>query len=138
MARRRLCAYRTGYKHQLAQSYRDQVRLRPKETIHTPWIQLYSTGVLTINRGYAWNGATGAVNTKTFICASLVHDALYQLIRLGLLEPSARRAADRELRRIAREDGMGRFRAAYVYAAVRLFGTRAVTPAKEPAVLIAP
>ena len=39
-------------------------------------------GVLTIHAGYAWDGASGpVVDTVNSIRATLVHDAVYQLMR---------------------------------------------------------
>ncbi|MDA8018651.1 MAG: hypothetical protein MPN21_14515 [Thermoanaerobaculia bacterium] len=37
-----------------------------------------------IEAGYAWNGATGAIDTPSFRRASLIHDGLYQLMREGV------------------------------------------------------
>ena len=55
---------------------------------------------------------------------SLVHDALYQLMRSGdgALDRSYRRAVDRLMLTLLREEGMNPLRAWWSYAAVRLFG----------------
>lgn len=77
-------------------------------------------GLLTMKKGYAWDGPSGpTIDTKNFMRGSLVHDALYQLMRNGQLAPQWREGADQELRRICREDGMNRFRAWYVLQGVR-------------------
>lgn len=78
---------------------------------------------LKIAKGYAWDGPSGPTfDTKTFMRASLVHDALYQLIRMEVLPVALREDADAILHRICREDGMSRFRAWYCWKAVRRFG----------------
>jgi len=60
---------------------------------------------------------------------SLVHDALYQLMREEQLDKTHwRRSADEELVRICREDGMGRIRAWWVLNAVRWFADEAASP----------
>lgn len=83
---------------------------------------LAPAGTLLIDKGYAWDGPSGpAVDTLTFMRASLVHDALYQLMREEKLPRSYRKAADKIMYRIAREDGIGWIRAKYCYHAVRLF-----------------
>jgi len=52
---------------------------------------------------------------------SLVHDALYQLMRLSALDYKAhRKRADEILREICLEDGICSFRAWYVYQAVHI------------------
>ena len=65
--------------------------------------------------GYGRDGPSGpTLDTRDFIRGSLVHDALYQLMREGLLDHS-----------IHREDGMTALRAWWVYQGVRLFGNPA-------------
>jgi hypothetical protein len=62
---------------------------------------------------------------------SLVHDALYQLMRRepGKLPASEwRDEADSELRRICRRDGMSRVWAWVVYQGVHRFGEPATSP----------
>ena len=68
---------------------------------------------------------------------SLVHDALYQLMREGLLDLGWRETADQELRRVCLEDGMSAIRAWWVYKAVR-FGGESSAVWREPNVLVAP
>ena len=60
---------------------------------------------------------------------SLVHDALYQLMRRGLLNyKEDREPADRILYQICREDGMSRIRAKMVYLGVHWFGKGCAKP----------
>lgn len=87
------------------------------------YVWLAANGLLTMQAGYQWDGASGpAIDTKSFMRGSLVHDALYQLIRDGVLPLDTRAAADFTLHRLVIEDGMWRVRAAWVLAAVRVFG----------------
>lgn len=81
-------------------------------------------GVLHIDRGYAWDGPSGpAIHTANFMRGSLVHDALYQLMREGHLAASRYRDdADKELKLTCLEDGMSSLRAWWVYHGVRLGG----------------
>ena len=92
-------------------------------------ITLLATGLLKIGRDYAWDGPSGpAIDTKSFMRGSLVHDALYQLIREGVLDSKYRKAADEILRTICIEDGMSRIRAWWVYQGVRLGGKKSTQP----------
>ena len=59
---------------------------------------------------------------------SLVHDALYRLIRQELLPSRLREKADQILYDICREDGMSKHWAEYVYNAARVFGGSTVKP----------
>ena len=117
--------YKDGYKYQLYTTYFHRLKhLRPAEPILTDYMDVLPTGRLIIKRGYAWDGPSGpTIDTKTFMRGSLVHDALYQMIRRKFLPMDpCRNQADRELQRICIQDGMNRFRAWYVYQAVDKFG----------------
>jgi hypothetical protein len=72
------------------------------------WVHLSGDGRLTIRRGYCWNGASGpTLDTASTMRASLVHDALYQILREGLLPPAFRLRADACLERIMLRDYRG-------------------------------
>lgn len=116
-------AYRSGYKYQLADDYHFYVGIPPLSRLcATEYLALNRDGHLSIRRGYAWDGPSGpTVDTKTFMRGSLVHDALYQLIRLGLVDEDHRKAADDLLYQICRADGMWWPRAQWVYYGVRWF-----------------
>jgi len=86
-------------------------------------------GKLIIESGYAWDGPSGpSMDTKNFMRGSLIHDALYQLVRERILLPRHRKQIDKILRDICIEDGMSRFRAWYVYRAVRMGGASSIKP----------
>jgi hypothetical protein len=132
----RLC-YRElqPYKYQLRADYAQRIDLTPPATIAHPFVRFAGDGTLTLRTGYAWDGPSGpARDTPDFMRASLVHDALYQLMRLGLLDHVAyRHQADTLLRKLCLEDGMSPWRAGLAYHAVRLFGGRHAMP-RTPAV----
>ncbi len=70
---------------------------------------------------------------------SLVHDALYQLMREGELDADVyKEPADRLLQAMCREDGMTSLRAWWVYHGVRLFGRPATDPANRKPITKAP
>lgn len=121
-----------GYKYQLAQSYScDLPEAFNGIDCDTPYIIIVNNRLL-IKQNYAWDGPSGPTfDTKNFIRGSLVHDALYQMIRAGKLIKVFRVDADQLLRKICRDDGMNRFRAWYVYSAVRLFAAGAIKPKIE-------
>jgi len=144
--------YRSGYKYQLAESYSTSVVIRPEAGekpsersfhgpggIETEYIDLSADGLLTIRAGYAWDGPSGPTrDTKSFMRGSLVHDALYQLMRNNHLPSSCREDADQELHRMCREDGMNRFRAWYVLLGVRKGAGFAAAPKAKKQIRTAP
>lgn len=131
--------YVEGYEYQLHDDYTVQTAVRPEGFILTRFIRLDMDGVLSIVAGYAWDGPSGpAIDSRNFMRGSLVHDALYQLMREGHLDAGKWRAvADEELVRLCKEDGMWALRRAWVLAAVRTFAARAATRQPER-VLTAP
>jgi hypothetical protein len=135
-----------GYKYRLEEDY--EIRLPVEfflwnmEPIILAYIELGRSGRLRIKKGYAWDGPSGpTVDTPDFMRGALVHDCLYQLMRLGYYRgESCRKAADKMLYKICIEDGMPRWRANYVYWAVRLFAGKDARPKQkeELDVLVAP
>ena len=131
--------YKSGYKYQLHAYYAVKVSLKPPKKFVNPYITISTNGTLLVRRSYAWDGPSGpARDTKNFMRASLVHDALYQLIRKKVLSRKWRLEADKELKRICLEDGMSNFRAGYVYRAVRMLAGSAASPKNKRKVLTAP
>ena len=126
------------YKYQLMDDYEIQIDIKPAEDIDFEYLSLSSEGLLSIKKHYAWDGPSGpTIDTKNFMRGSLVHDALYQLMRLGALDHNVhRKRADEILREICLEDGMWSFRAWYVYQAVHLFAATGAKPGIEPEVEI--
>ncbi len=117
-----------SYKYQLQQDYEIKITLKPVNDIVTspnPFVSLSKEGVLIIKSGYAWDGPSGPTSdTPEFMRASLIHDALYQLMRDGYLNKNSsnRRKADKILKMICIEDGMSRIGAGFIYSAIRVFG----------------
>lgn len=136
----RSIAYRGGYKYQLQEGYSLEINIRPAAAVANDYIALDPQGALRIAKGYAWDGPSGpTLDTRNFMRGSLVHDALYQLMREGLLDHTIHReAADRILQSLCREDGMTALRAWWVYQGVCLFGNPASEPAQHRPVLWAP
>ena len=95
------------------------------------WLE--NDGRLCIKRGYCWDGPSGpTLDTKDFMRGSLVHDVLYQAIRLKLLPSFARKNADLELDKILKVDGMFWLRRKYVYYALRAFAAGAARSKPRP------
>lgn len=116
-------AYHDGYKYQLAENYTIQTPLRPERVVSSQFILLTTDGRLFILGGYAWDGPSGPVSdVKEFMRASLVHDALYQLMREGLLPQSAKPIADELMKQLCLEDGMAYPLAEIAYQGVEHFG----------------
>jgi len=162
--------YRDSYKYQLAEDFEidllgnykwDSPNGEPTGPLTCPpFLSVCHIGVqgwnptLLIERGYAWDGPSGPTfDTKDFMIPSLVHDALYQLLRNGFIDSACRIEADKELIRIfvAQHHAIeaskpNRWwnkprmiatrtifaaRRRYVYEAVKRFGRKGATTIKE-------
>ena len=139
--------YKSGYKYQLAEDYFQrgtEIYVEDDEgtflDIKTQYIELNNLGGLLIKKGFAWDGPSGpTIDTKNFMRGSLVHDALYQLMRKGKLDPfHYRMQADALLRKMCREDGMSWIRAWWIYQSLRQFGYKAATRENQKPVMVAP
>lgn len=128
-----------AYEYELLEEERFTLSFDTGIKVDTEWFSIHGREVYA-KRGYCWDGATKAIDTYTIMYGSLIHDILYQAMKLGLLPMSFRELADKELKRICGieiyvyEDGkltheklrMLSFRQKYVYRAVRDFGAIAM------------
>jgi len=137
--------YKKGFKNQLANDYEIEIALDLPKFYRTEqkYITLsYNTpnkANLKISKGYAWDGASGPTwDDKKNTRASLVHDALYQLMRFRKLDRNYRKSVDIIFLRICLEDKMCIIRSYYYYFAIRLFARFATSPRNKKKVISAP
>ena len=115
--------YRRGYKYQLRREWRVQTSVVDCSAKISSYVELWPDGVLIVRAGYAWDGASGpTIDSRSSMRGSLAHDALYQLMREGLIPGSWRGEADRLLYDLCVSDGMWPARARLWLWAVRNFG----------------
>ncbi len=128
------------YKYQLMEPYEYRTDIVGKSgTVGDDWVVIDGDGMLKTKKGYAWDGPSGpTIDTRNFMRGSLVHDALYQLMRECILGQEHRRSADRLLQEICLADGMSRLRARLVYRAIRISGGRYAKPRKPAPIECAP
>ena len=91
-------------------------------------------GILSVKKGYAWDGASGPIiNTRDTLVASLVHNVLYQAMRLNLIKSSKenRKIADKNFFEILKMNGVNSIRRKVWYFAVRLFGKKSTIKIQE-------
>ena len=114
-----------GYKYQTLESHSIGTEVKPNKPVFSAnrWVCLGSEGTLTIKKGYCWDGASGPTfDTASTMRASLFHDALFQLIREGLLSGAyAYPLANTLLYDVLVEDGCWRLRAKIWLTVVNLY-----------------
>jgi hypothetical protein len=125
---------RRHYKYTLVDSFSRQIEIEPDHKLGNDFLYLDENGILFISKGYSWDGPSGPTfDTKNFMQGSLVHDALYQLMREQHLDLKYRKYADELLRVMCIEDSMSKIRARIVYWAVRIFGKSSAVPDTQKA-----
>jgi len=129
-------SYRAGYKYQLVEDYSVQTDIATGSYRYLRFACIDPGGLLTVKIGYAWDGPSGPVpDVPEAMRGSLVHDALYELMRIGGLDRSWRKQADQLLYRLCLEDGMEEFIAKMILGGVSLFGERFTNPKAENTVI---
>ena len=113
------------YKFKVEENFSIELPFKIPDFVH-PYASL-KDGILSVKRGYAWDGASGPIiNTRDTLVASLVHDVLYQAMRLNLIKPSKenRKIADKNFFEILKMNGVNSIRRKVWYLAVKLFGKK--------------
>ena len=119
-------ALKKHWKYQLGEDFVLLVGIYPKKQIKTPYIKLTKGGKLTVKKTYAWDGPSGPMrDDETNMRSSLVHDALYQLMRMGELGQEWKIPADELFHDMCINDGMKPRRARRAYKALLAFGAGA-------------
>lgn len=115
-----------GYKYETEVDHVFETGLRPGHDVGNEFIGLSIDGKLSIKAHYCWDGTSGpTIDGPSNMRGSLAHDALYQLMRLGLLPQSFREGADKFFIKVCGEDGMSSVRQSIDYYGLRLFGAKA-------------
>jgi hypothetical protein len=135
-------SYKEGYKYQLFEEYQTDISVKPDEDISSSgdYVTLSKEGRIVLKRGYAWDGPSGpTIDTLNFMRGSLIHDALYQLMReRKLIKANHRDQADRLLQQMCKDDGMSSIRAWWVYQGVSKLGESYTDPNNINSVIKAP
>lgn len=124
--------YRAGYRYQLAADYELLTKMKGQAACIPGFIELDNEGLLRIRAAYSWDGPSGPTyDSRDSLRASLVHDAIYQLMRAGKLPQEVRKYADELFYQICRQDGMWPPRAWLWLMAVRGFAASAAKRQRE-------
>lgn len=117
--------YKSGYRYKLDEPYQHVLTFSAFDHKQVPglWAEIVDDKLI-IAKGYAWDGASTGLpwTPKKWLRPSLVHDALYQLIREGQLPMERREDADMIFYQLLRENQVNIFMALPAYLGVRIFG----------------
>lgn len=97
-------------------------------TAYAPPIKLYPAGLLRIEPGFGFDPSGPTIDTPAGIFASCAHDALYRLMRLGLIPMSERDNVDDFFGDQCEKAGMPGLRADLWERGVELFAAGSADP----------
>lgn len=124
--------WKTENKYEVTRSYSMQLSFRPYYNIESKFYSISDTGILKIEKGYRWDGASGPTfDTKATMRAGCIHDVLYQAMRENKLDIYKYKGmADSELGSIMKEDSespeiWSNIRSSYYEWAVNIAGWKA-------------
>lgn len=119
-------------RYQLADDYVIDIGFPHSTGLRADYVDLSTDGVLSIERGFTWDGVTGlAFNTRNFARASLVHDAIFHLMREVGRDPELHEKADDLFRTIALDDGVHVIRVNVHCTSLRLVRSLGWLPGKK-------
>jgi hypothetical protein len=120
----------TGFKYVLEEQYQFETGWALNTSYHVEGVVLLErNGRLTIRPGFYWDGPSGpAFDTPNLMRASLVHDAVFRLMREAGLPQLWRLPSDELFRSIAVEDGTDPALAQAAEIVLNLFGGSAAKP----------
>lgn len=144
--------YKRVGKYQTNRRHMFKTALRPKYEAKTGLLSLKPNGTLIIERFYSYDGPSGPTKfianrlprwlrirfLKKFMRGSLAHDALFELFRRGKLNYKWFEAANLEMKRLCKEDGMWGIRVKYTFFAVNKFAHAAAAEKNKRKILTAP
>lgn len=122
------------YRHQLDEEFELDLCQKFSNGSHfNGFVTLTEEGILTLSKGYAWDGVSFPkldIDSCKNLRASVVHDALYQLIRNDdeFRTKENKKIADKILRELLILDGFSKIAAWSLWIAVSAFGK----PGTEP------
>jgi len=122
------------YRHLLSNDFELDLRQRFKqESRFKEFVSLTKEGILFISMGYAWDGVSAPlidIDSCRNLRASIVHDALYQLMRNDqeFETRENKKIADRIFRELCIQDGVKKSTAWIYWAAVSFLGKPGTQP----------
>lgn len=97
-------------KYRVTERFQLQTDIIPEEPIETLFSSLTKDGLLTLEKGFLWNGANVVPDTENLMLPSAIHDAFCNWHVLGLLTLDHRKQSDKLLKDLllneqVRDDG---------------------------------
>jgi hypothetical protein len=139
MNRDKCLYFKQGYKYVTTRDYHIKFDIVPYAAFSNDFFSMDMEGNTVIFKRYAWDGCSGPTwDRSNNMIAGLLHDSLYQMIRLGLIDPKYKDYADDLLHNVMVEDGAWGWEADLYHFGVMEFGAGSTRPSAEPVEMVAP
>jgi len=112
------------WKYRVLETFTHQTDIIPPKEAKTKFSTLSINGLITVDKGFCWDGASGALDTENTLFPSLIHDIGCNMYLLELVSDENRLQFDDLFYKLLKDEGMSSFRASYMYKAVKV-NTRA-------------
>jgi len=110
-------------KYRVLETFTMDTGITLEKPIKTRFSYIDEAGNLTIEKGFCWDGASGAFDTDTIMRASLIHDCFCNWMAQDLIPYDPYwRLANQLFFRICKQDDMNDIRAKFAYLAVKANG----------------
>lgn len=114
----------SGFKYRLIKTISIATPMRPAKTIKGSFATLTTNGRLYLKKGLLWDGASGAIDTKSVMLPSAAHDIGCSWYLKGLIDDVMRRDFDDLFKLLldveVKKGNISRARVGYMYKAVKL------------------
>ena len=114
-----------GNEYIVYKSYTIELDFSINKNVEYKNISLNEFGLLTLKKGFKWNGCNALPDTKCNLRASAIHDALYTLIKKHKIDYKYRKQSDKVFRDEWKKDcncWYQRYMANIAYYTLRTFG----------------
>lgn len=106
------------WKYRVLEGFTYQTEIKPKKKIQSSFSSIDINGLITVEKGFCWDGPSGGVDTENSMLASLLHDIGCNYRAEGLLIDKEIEQFDDLFYKVCIECGMSEFRAGYMYRAI--------------------
>ena len=117
--------HNNGFKYQLLEDFE---RPLGEDFVNGWWrhacANINGRGILVVYEGYKWDGASGAIDSATFMEGSCIHDVLCDMMNNGTLERKMWIPAAKVMRETNKRERMPFLRRQWTYWAVVMHGVR--------------
>ena len=106
------------WKYRVLKGFTHKTDIKPTTALVSSFSSLGTDGLITVEKGFCWDGMSGGVDTENSMLASLLHDIGCNYRAAGWLTDKEIDQFDDLYHTVCLEEGMSKFRASLQFAAI--------------------